>query len=197
MYRKIQTMNNKNKQNIGIVAVMILLAAATRLMPHPPNMTAIGAMGLFGAAYLNKKYLAFLVPFIALWITDLAINNILYAQFYDHFVLMGSVWTYIGFGAIVLFGMGWFKKINWKTVVGGSLSASAIFFFISNFGVWASGTMYPMNFAGLGACFSAGLPFLLNTVVGDLFFCGVLFGVYEYFFHNKFTTHPAVDILDA
>ncbi len=184
----IYIMENNKKQNIIIIVAMILIAAATRFMPHPPNFTALGAMGLFGGAYFSKKYLAFIVPFAALWMSDLVLNNIFYAQYYDHFVWFttGSIWIYMAFAAIVLLGMGLLKKVNLQTVVGTSILASTIFFILTNFGVWASGTMYPMNLAGLGACFAAGIPFFPNTLMGDLLFSGLLFGSYEFFMKRQF-----------
>ena len=59
--------NIKTMVLIGI----ILLAAFTRLIPHWPNFTAIGAVALFSGAYFDKKYLAFVLPFAALFITEL------------------------------------------------------------------------------------------------------------------------------
>jgi len=45
-----------------ILAGIVLTAAATRLLPHPPNFTPIAAMALFGGAYLADRRMAFLVP---------------------------------------------------------------------------------------------------------------------------------------
>ena len=64
-------MNNKIQLRFGIISIIVLVAALSRLLPHPYNFTPIGAMGLFGAAHLSRKYLAFLVPFLAMWISDL------------------------------------------------------------------------------------------------------------------------------
>jgi hypothetical protein len=49
---------------------------------------------------------------------------------------------------------------------------------LSNFGVWAAGTMYPKTIEGLMACYVAGIPFLKGTLLGDLFYSGVLFGAF-------------------
>ena len=53
---------------------------------------------------------------------------------------------------------------------------SLFFFVASNFAVWAFSGMYSLDFAGLTQCYVAALPFLQNTVAGDLFWSGVLFG---------------------
>lgn len=170
----------------GIITLMIFFAALSRLLPHPVNFTPVGGMALFGAAYFTKKYWAFIVPLAAMFLSDLLINNvmypILYPEYYNGFVLMTPGWYYIygAFAVIGAMGLGMLKKIKWPLVIGSSLMASIIFFLMTNFGVWASGTMYPMNFAGLMASYTAGLPFFLNTVVGDLFYVSVLFGGFEW-----------------
>ena len=54
-----------------IIPAIIIFAAFTRLMPHPPNFTPIIAMGLFGGAYLKDKRLALLLPMGAMLIADI------------------------------------------------------------------------------------------------------------------------------
>ena len=66
----------------SIIIGMILFAAFSRLLPHPPNVTPISAMALFGAAYFGKKYWAILIPLAALWLSNLVLNNIVYAQMF-------------------------------------------------------------------------------------------------------------------
>ncbi len=174
-----------NKQKItlqfGIVAVMVLIAAISRLVPHWPNFTAVGAMGLFGAAYFTKKYWAFIIPFIALWFSDLVLNNVVYAQYYDSFVWMTPswYWMYGSFALIILIGFLSLSKVTPARIVGASFTAAFLFFLITNFGVWMSGLMYPKTAAGLLACYTAGLPYLGYTLAGNLFYTLVLFGSYE------------------
>jgi hypothetical protein len=78
-------------------------------------------------------------------------------------------------------GMGILRnKVTGVRVLGASISASAIFFLVTNFSVWAESGMYPKTAAGLAACYTAGIPFLGNTILGDLFFSVAMFGVYEW-----------------
>ena len=165
----------------GTLALIILLAALSRLIPHPPNFAPIGAMALFGATYFAQRHLSFLIPIIGMWLSDLVLNNVIYGQYFDHFV-----WFYDGFyftyGAFILIGLVGFlllKNVKVQTVVIGSFSASILFFLISNFGVWFSGTMYPKDLNGLMARYTAAIPFFKNTLMGDLVYCGVLFGSFE------------------
>src|SRR5579871_1964392 len=58
----------------SVITGALLLAAVTRLIPHPPNFAPITAMALFGAATLTDKRVAFLMPLIALFASDLCIE---------------------------------------------------------------------------------------------------------------------------
>lgn len=165
---------------------LVFLAALSRLLPHPDNFTPIGAMALFGAAYFSRQALTLAVPFIALFLSDLVLNNVIYRQFYPEFTLITSWWIYAAFGMVML--SGWFilsQKISPGRVVIASLGASGIFFLVTNFSVWLEGTMYPKTTAGLMTCYAAGLPFLKNTVLGDLFFSAVMFGSYRWAMRGK------------
>lgn len=152
-----------------ILTIMIFAAAFVRLLPHPPNFAPIAAMALFGGAYFNKKSFAFSVPLIAMFLTDAIIG------------FHSGMWiVYLSFALIVVIGMLMLKKVSIKNVVLASVTASLSFFIITNFGVWAFGTMYPKNIAGLVECYIAAIPFIQNTLLGDLFFSGVMFGIFEF-----------------
>jgi hypothetical protein len=165
----------------GVITAMIFLAALSRLIPHPPNFAPIGAMALFGAAYYSKRFEAFAIPIISMWISDLVLNNVVYGAYFDHFVWFysGSLFTYGSFALIVLLGMFTLKKVRVPNMIASALGASIIFFLVSNFGVWFSGMMYPKDLGGLAACYAAGLPFFQNTILGDLAYTGILFGAFE------------------
>jgi hypothetical protein len=42
--------------------------------------------------------------------------------------------------------------------------------------MWLFSGFYPRSMAGLEACYVAAIPFFQNTVAGDLFYSGLLFG---------------------
>lgn len=151
---------------IFFIAAAIIL----RLIPHLPNFAPIAAMALFGGTYLNKKY-ALLVPIFAMLISDYFIG------FYNPWIMFSVYGSFILIGLIGL----WLK--NHKTVanvLGASLSGSIIFFLVTNFAVWAVPySMYHHNLQGLLQSYIMGLPFLKNTILGDLFYVGALFSLYE------------------
>jgi len=172
-------MNNKR---FLVISGFILIAALSRVLPHPYNFAPMGAMSLFGAAYFTDKKFSFLLPLFAFFVSDLLVNNLLYASFYDGFVFLtpGFYWMYGSIALIVLAGMLILKKVNLKTVVAGSLSASIIFFLVTNFGAWLGSPMYPQSLSGLMMSYSAGIPFFHYTIAGDLIYSGVMFGAFEY-----------------
>lgn len=168
---------NKIDLRISIIAALILIVALSRLIPIY-NFSPLGALGLFGAAYFKKKWQVFLIPIAAIWLSDLLVNNILYASYYSSFTWFydGFYWQYGSYLLIALVGLFIFKKVNTTRVVVGALTATVLFFVVSNFGSWASSPLYPKSFAGLMAAFAAGIPFIKGTLLGNLVYSGVLFG---------------------
>ncbi len=175
-------MKEKLNLKFPVLCMLLLLAVASRLIPHPANFAPMGAMALFGSAYFSRKYLAILLPIIATWLSDLFINNVIYAQYYPNFTWFydGFYWQYGTYVLIGLLGLLIFKKVNLKRVLTGSLVSALIFFLITNLGCWIGNPTYPQNITGLLECYAMGIPFLKGTLLGDLFYCGILFGSFEF-----------------
>ncbi|MEO7176488.1 MAG: DUF6580 family putative transport protein [Saprospiraceae bacterium] len=182
---------NEVRSSVKLIILMIFVAALSRLLPHPNNFSPISAIALFGAAYLRPKWTAVLIPFIALWISDLLLDNTIYNMYSSKeigtFSIFGDSWVYTGFLLIIVMGSFSLQKVKWPKVVASSIAASLMFFVVSNFGTWASviNTLYPRNLSGLTACYVAGIPFLWNTLVGDLCFTLILFGTYAWIQRRK------------
>ena len=175
----------KSKFQFGIIVLLIVAAALSRLIPHPGNFAPIGAMALFGAAYISNRTLSILVPIIAMWLSDLVLSNVVYAQYYEGFQWYGNLWVYAAFIGIAMLGFVLLKKVNLKNFLGASILAAVMFFLITNFGAWMTTPMYPKTGAGLVAAYVAGLPFFMNTLLGNLVFGGVMFGVYNGLFSKR------------
>lgn len=168
-----------------LLSAFIAIVAAIRLLPYVAdyhflyNFSPLAAMALFGAAYFNHKWMAFGIPMLALWVSNLVLDNVFLSEFYDGFVLFGNGGVYLAFVLVGILGLFMLKKVTPLRVAGASLSASVLFFIVSNFFVWLQGTMYSMDFTGLVACYVAAIPFFWNTLAGDLFFCALMFGAFE------------------
>lgn len=157
-----------------VVLIMIFAGAMMRLIPHWPNFTPIAAIALFGGTFLKRKDLAFLVPVAAMLLSDLVIGF--------HSTMLP---VYLSFIAIVGFGLILQRRLTVVNTLSASLGASVLFYLVTNFASWTSGLMpYPMNAAGLIESYIAGLPFLFNGILGDLFYTSVLFGA-VYFASNR------------
>src|SRR5260221_5491060 len=46
----------------AVIATMIVLAAVLRILPHPWNLTPVGAMALFSGAMFRNRWIAYVVP---------------------------------------------------------------------------------------------------------------------------------------
>src|SRR5215831_8316925 len=129
-----------------ILSLMILAAALSRLLTnqlHLWNFTPMAAMALFsGANFRDKKY-AFLVPIIAMLITDL------------FFGFHPGMWdVYATFILITFIGFYLRNRVSVISVVMASLASSVIFFLITNFFVWVGAGLYTHDLNGLMKCFA-------------------------------------------
>src|SRR3989304_3347283 len=128
----------KNFEKLINPLIIIVAAVGLRLLPHIPNFTPIGAMALFGGAYLDKR-LAILLPLSAMLLSDLFIG------FYSPVVMLS---VYGSFVLIGLIGMWLRGGKSPKNILLASISSSVLFFLITNFAVWAAGS-YSRGLDGL------------------------------------------------
>ena len=172
-------MQNK-RVNIRFVVliILILLAAFSRVIPHMPNFSPLGAIAIFGAAYFHKKWQAFFIPIAATWLSDLYLNNVIYAKYHPDFTWFysGFYWIYGTYLLIALAGILIVRKVTIGRVIAASLTSTVLFFIITNFICWPGSKMYTQDISGLVTCYAAGLPFIKGTLLGDLFYSAVLFG---------------------
>ncbi len=150
----------------------IFIVAASRLFPHIPNFTPLAAMALFGGVYLSDKRLAFIIPLLALFISDTALQLLFGWGFHNT-----MIYVYIGFILTSLIGMLVKRNVSIQSVAAGSIISSILFFIITNFGVWAA-SGFQMGIAGLETTYLLGVPFFSPTLAGDLFFNSILFGAF-------------------
>lgn len=151
----------------SLVVLLIVLAALSRLLPHPPNFTPVEAIGLFAGAWLADRRLAFLVPLLAMALADLILGlhsgmPVIYA------LIAFNVWLGLRLG----------PAPSALRVGGYGLLAATVFFVVSNFAVWAlgAGHYYSNDLAGLVLCYTLALPFFAYTLAGMAVYSLLLFG---------------------
>jgi uncharacterized protein DUF6580 len=150
-----------------LAAVMIILAAVVRILPHPWNFTPIGAMAIFSGAMFRDRRVAFFFPLVALFAGDLFVGihrliPVVYASFLVS-VLIGT----------------WLANRRGIFRIGGAVFLGALqFFLVTNFAIWRVFDTYPHTPAGLAACYFAGLPLFGNTLAGDALYATLFFGAF-------------------
>jgi len=157
-----------NKKIAWLGIVFVVFAVGMRFLPHTPNFVPIGALALFSGVYFSKKW-GLIAPLTAMLASDLFIG------FYD-FKLMAVV--YGSFLALVLAGWLVRKNKSFATITAGVLGGSVFFFLTTNFAVWLMSNWYPHTLDGLILSYTLGLPFFRSTLLGNLFYSGIFFGVY-------------------
>jgi hypothetical protein len=162
-----------NKRSI-VLAGIVLAAALGRLVPHPPNVTPIAAMALFGGACFADRKLAYALPLLALFLSDVVLACTRYSL---SSMLATQPVVYACFFATA--GLGQLIKDRYSVwqVGAAALAGSILFFVVTDFAVWVAGAghLYPRTASGLAACYVAALPFFRNSLIGDAIFTATLF----------------------
>jgi hypothetical protein len=157
-----------SRPELALAMGLVALDVVARLAPHAPNFTPVAASALFAGAVLRSRTLALAVPLAAMVISDLVLG-------WHDWRVMGVVYASVALPALL--GM-WGRARAAIVLVPLALSASLLFFATTNFAVWAFSGMYAHDLHGLMHCYVAALPFLQNTVIGDLFWTTLLFGAW-------------------
>lgn len=150
--------NRMTASRFAFVFILLIVGLLTRFIPHWPNLTAVGAVALLGAAHLKPKWIAPAITLGILFLSDLVLG------YYNGFGLVYAAFLIMSF-------QGLFMKANSrKSLLIHSVSGSILFFLITNFGVWSGSGLYTKDFIGLLSCYAAGLPFLVNFILGTVLF---------------------------
>ena len=153
--------------DLALVAFLVALDVVARLLPHAPGFLPVAASGLFAARVLRIPALAIVVPVLAMILSDIG--------------LPGEDWRIqaVGFAAIAIPAVAGIATRRWGGILPTAATvvvSSLLFWVLSNGAVWAFSGMYQATLAGLTECYVLALPFLEKTMMGDLFWTGVLFG---------------------
>ena len=159
-----------------VLAALILVAALSRLLPHPPNFSPVEAIALFGGAFFASRALAVLVPLLAMLVADLALG-LLHGGLYAGWFGSAGFWlVYLCIAASVVLGFGLRGRARAGRVLAYCLAGSVLFFVVTHFGAWLASPMYPRSGTGLLQAYVAGIPFFQWTLLGTLAYAALLFG---------------------
>ena len=151
---------NINLMNLTKITIITLLSIVlTRFIPHPPNFTSLIAISfyiplIFGIIYIPIVLFCFVI-------TDIFIGF--------HNVL------FFTWGSVVLIGYlsKYFVSLGFKFRILGALSGAVLFFIVTNFGVWLSGS-YGYTLSGFILCFTLAIPFFAYSLISTLIFSVII-----------------------
>jgi hypothetical protein len=172
---------------IMLAYVFVLFAVAFRFLPQTLGFTPVAASLLFFGARGSKRQMW--IPVALMAVSDVLLSTFRYAYPLSWDLLVTWGW----YAAILWLGTNLRENARPVRVIGASLASSVSFFLISNFVVWASGTMYPMTLNGLITCYSLAVPFFRRGLESDLLFTCVMFATPAILRHfsGARTDHPA------
>jgi hypothetical protein len=165
---------------LSLAMSLVGLDVVARVAPHAPNVTPIAASAVFAGMVLRSRALAVAVPLSAMLASDLVTGA------YD-WRIMGVVYAAFALPALLA---GWGRARAVVVLAPLVLSSSLLFFTTTNFAVWAFSGMYAHDLGGLIHCYVAALPFLYNTVAGDMLWTTLLFATW---WSAKFLLAPKVN----
>ena len=158
-----------------LAILLVLVGGVFRLVAHDNqwwNIAPLAAMALLGGMYLGRRY-ALWVPLTVLAFTDLVLN----AQMGYPILYWPRAFDYGAFMLVGLLGL-WSRERKLSAKISAALVTPFLFFLMSNFAVWLFGLnfaneRYAKTLAGLLNCYTAALPFLRGTLIGDWAFMAV------------------------
>lgn len=173
-----------------VAVILIILASLYRLLPTLDlglsNFSPVMAIAFCGAVYFRNRWM-WLVPFVALGLSDLYIDSF-YAREYG-FSWPVSGWVARGacFAVALLIGAWVARRKSWLNLLNGALAGAIVFYLVTNTQSWAADPFYPKTLAGWWQALTVGHPeypptvlFFRNTLFGDLMFTGLFSGLMEW-----------------
>lgn len=164
----------KNSNNIALAFSLSILAIATRLLPHLENFSALFAVVfLLGILSRTNFKLSVFTALFTVVASDVALG-FAKSDFATYTFSLGQV--AIWFTYTLVFGVGYFtKKFDFKNLAIGGVTASILFFLISNVAVWVEGQLYARTFQGFIDCFFNAIPFYRGALeVGSVLVLGLI-----------------------
>ena len=180
-----------NGRLILFTLILVVLTAACKYRFGPDldwsGFSPVIAIALFSGFIIKQRDMSFLLPLLALFISDAVIqllyvvNEFPYPGFYNH-----QLKNYLILLVATL--IGWLLKgRSYSSLLIGAIAAPTVFFLLSNFSVWVTSTevVYSKDFTGLMNSYIAGIPFYKNALMATLIFLSCILLLYNYLTKKK------------
>lgn len=172
------------RATIVTIAVFFILLILSRFMPFwfnvPYNLSILGAVTLFGGAYLGKSLKTMALVLAGIWLSDVVINM----QYFEGITLFYEGYIFTVLSYIVTIAIGYYTLRENKStgnIIGAGMFSAIAFFIISNFGTWIGTSLYTKDLNGLLQSYIAGIPFFRGTLFGNVIFTFIFVKTFEYF----------------
>ncbi len=180
-----------NGRLIVFTLILVILATACKYFFGPElswsGFSPVIAIALFSGFIIKQKDMSFILPLLALFISD-AVIELLYTQdLFPYAGFYGGQWkNYAVLLISTLIGWG-LKGRSYSSLIAGGIAAPTVYFLASNFMVWMASTeaVYAKSFGGLMTCYEAGLPFYRNSLIATAIFLPVTLIAYNYITRKK------------
>ena len=180
-----------SKRLIIFTLVLVALQTICKLLFAPKlewsGFSPFIAIALFSGFIMKERNMSFLLPLLALFISDAIIHVLYLNSQFDFAGFYAGQWkNYLLLLAVVL--IGWiFKGRSYTSLIAGGIAGPTLYFLVSNFLVWQATTeaVYAKSFSGLMNCYEAALPFYRNSLIATLLFLPVILLLYNYLTKKK------------
>lgn len=175
-----------NGRLILFTLFLVALATACKFFFGPDlnwsGFSPVIAIALFAGFIIRQKDLSFMLPLLALFISDCCIQVLYNMDLFPYAGFYGGQWkNYLLLLSVTLLG-GLLKGRSYGSLLAGGIIAPTVYFLLSNFMVWQANieTVYAKSFSGLMTCYEAGLPFYRNSLIATLLFLPLILALYNY-----------------
>ena len=161
-----------------LLSAFVLVAAASRVLPHPPNFSPVAAVALFGAATFPGRWSAVLVAFGSMFLGDILLQLTFAAGWQPSPGFYSGQWVvYACLIAAILMGLAMGPRPGLARVAAATLANAVVFYLVTNcIWLYGEGSLYPRTLAGQIQSYEMALPFFRNSLAGDSCFVAALFG---------------------
>ncbi len=168
-------MNQKN--HILFIFVLVALATASRLLPHPNNFTPLLAIALFAGRQLPGRFSSLGLVAVSMLAIDLPL---IFTQILPQSgaailpkIVLVNVFVYGTVLGTAMISNRVRAVSNWQTTLLGSLAASLAFFLATNLASWMA--FYPLSWSSLVQCYVNAVPFFKNTWLSTLLYSAAFY----------------------
>jgi len=171
--------------------ILVIIATACKFFFGPDldwsGFSPVIAIALFSGFIMKERDMSFLLPLLALFISDAVIQLLFKQGLFPYQGFYSGQWkNYLILLASTMIGA-LLRGRSYASLIAGALIAPTVYFFISNFMVWNANieNVYPRNFGGLMTCYEAGLPFFRNSLIATIVFLPLILFAYNIMVKQK------------